>query len=73
MIVHLPTITFDIVVFRTPPRDFEFLARHDYVGGVGASGPFLAVGAVAECGDHGGAAVGVVDGAAEAGSCCHSF
>ena len=71
MVIHLPRIPLDGVVLGTPLDDVEFLARHDHVGGVGAAGPFLAVGAVAEGGGLGGAGVLVRDGGAEAGSFDH--
>ena len=62
MIIHLPRIALDVEVLGTPLDDAEFPARHDHVGGVGAAGPFLAVGAVAEgCGLRG-AVVFVLDG-----------
>ncbi len=73
MIVHFPTIALDVVMFRTALRHLELLPGHDDVGGVGAPRPFLTVGAVAECGGHGGAGVAVFDGAAEAGSFCRHF
>lgn len=47
MIVHLSAITLDVIMFGTALADFKVLARDDDVGGVGATGPFLAVGAVA--------------------------
>ena len=47
MIVHLPAITFDVVIFWFALRDLEGFARDDYVGGARAAGPFLAVEAVA--------------------------
>lgn len=47
MIIHLPAIAFDIVILRFPFCDFEVFPGDDYVGRAGASGPFLAVEAVA--------------------------
>ena len=71
MIVHLPAIALDAIILRAPLRDFEVGARDHDVGRVGAAAPFLAVGAVAERRDLRGAGVGIGDGAAEAGACCH--
>lgn len=62
MIVHLSRIAFDAVVFRTAFDDFERVPGDDDVGGVGAAGPFLAVGAVAEGRDHGLTGIFILDG-----------
>ena len=53
VIVHLARIALDVVVFGRAFEDFEIVAGDHYVGGVGATGPFLAVGAVAEGCQHG--------------------
>ena len=71
VIVHLARIAFDIVILRRSLDDFEILARNHDIGGVGAAGPFLAVGAVAEGGDHGFAGVFVLDGGAQTGAFGH--
>ena len=68
MIVHLAGVAFDVVMFRRSLDDLEILTRDHDVGGVGAAGPFLAVGAVAEGGDRGFAGEFVLDGGAEAGA-----
>ena len=47
MVIHFPAVAFDVVVFWRAFGDAEVFARDDYVRGVGAAGPFLAVGAVA--------------------------
>ena len=47
MVVHFPAVAFDVVVFWRAFGDAEVFARDDYVRGVSAAGPFLAVGAVA--------------------------
>lgn len=71
VVVHLARIALDAVVFRSAFGDAEVFARDHHVGGVGAAGPFLAVGAVAEGRDHGLAGVFVRDGGAHAGAFCH--
>ena len=71
VIVHLARVAFDVVMLRRSLDDFEILARDHDVGGVGATRPFLAVGAVAEGGDHGFAGVLVLDGGAHAGAFRH--
>ena len=71
MVVHLARFAFDVVILGRSLDDFEILARDHDVGGVGAAGPFLAVGAVAEGGDHGFAGVFVFDGGAQAGAFRH--
>ena len=71
MIVHLARIAFDIIILRRSLDDFEILARDHDIGGVGAAGPFLAVGAVAEGRDHGFTGVFVLDGRAQAGAFSH--
>jgi hypothetical protein len=48
MFVDFSRSTGGIVIFGFALGDIEALTRNDYVGGVGCSGPFLAVGAVAE-------------------------
>lgn len=73
MLIHLPRIPLDLETLRTPLDDFKRLPRHDDVGRVGAAGPFLTVGAVAEGRDGGVARVGVFDCGAEAGAFCHFF
>ena len=71
MIVHLARIAFDIVMLRRSLDDFEILARDHDVGGIGPAGPLLAVGAVAEGGDHGFDGILVLDGGAQAGTFRH--
>ena len=71
VIVHLARIAFDIVMLRRSLDDFEILARDHDVGGIGPAGPFLAVGAVAEGGDHGFDGILVLDGGAQAGTFRH--
>ena len=71
VIVHLARIAFDIVILRRSLDDFEILARDHDIGGVGAAGPFLAIGAMAEGGDHGLTRVFVLDGGAQAGAFGH--
>ncbi len=71
MVVHLAAVAFDVVILRAALCDFEIFARDDEVGGVGAPGPFLAVGAVAEGSDHGLAGIFVGDFAAHAGAFSH--
>ncbi len=71
MIVHLSGVAFDVVVFGSAFDDFEVFARDHDVGGVGAAGPFLAVGAVAQGRDHGVAGVFVFDGGTHAGAFGH--
>lgn len=71
MVVHLARVALDAVVFGTALGHVEVLARDDDVGGEGAAGPLLAVGAVAEGRDHGLAAVFVRDGGAHAGAFGH--
>lgn len=73
MIILLPGVPLHDVILRLALADFEVRARDDDVGGVGAAAPFLAVEAVAQGCYLGGAGVGVVDCAAEAGAgwhCC---
>lgn len=48
MLVDLSAVAFDVPGLGGAGCDLEFVAGHDGVGGVGCSGPFLAVGAVAE-------------------------
>ena len=62
VVVHFARIAFDVVVLGGAFGDFENLARDHDVGSVSATGPFLAVGAVAEAGDHGFAGVFVLHG-----------
>lgn len=51
MLVDLAAVTLDVPGLGGAVGDFEVCAGDDGVGGVGCSGPFLAVGAVAEgCG-----------------------
>ena len=71
MVIDLAGIAFDLVAFGAAFDDFEVFARDDDVGGVGATGPFLAVGAVAEGCHHGFAGVFVLNGGAHAGAFCH--
>lgn len=71
MVVDLARVAFDLVALGRAFDDFEVLARDHDVGGVGAAGPFLAVGAVAEGRDHGFAGVFVLDCGAHAGAFCH--
>lgn len=71
VIVHLARIAFDVVILRRSLDDLEVLARDHDVGGVGAAGPFLAVGAVAEGGDHGFAGEFVLNGGAQTGTFRH--
>ena len=71
MIVHLARIAFDVVMFRRSLDDLEIRTRDHDVGGVGAAGPFLAVGAVAEGSDHRFAGEFVLDGGAQAGTFRH--
>lgn len=71
MVVHLAGIAFDVVMFRGSFDDVEVFAWDDDVGGVGATGPFLAIGAVAEGCGHGFAGILVLDGRAHAGAFCH--
>ena len=71
MVVHLAGIAFDVVVLGTAFDDLELFAGDDDVGGVGAAGPLLAVGAVAEGRGHGFAAEFVLDGGAHAGTFDH--
>lgn len=60
--VDLARVALGVVGFGGALGHFEGLARHDYVGGVGCAGPFLAVGAVAEGGGFGLAYGGLVQG-----------
>ena len=71
MVVHLAGIAFDVVVLGAAFGEMEDLARDHDVGGVGAPGPFLAVGAVAEGGGHGFAGEFILDGGAHAGAFGH--
>ena len=71
MVVHLAGVALDVVVLGAALDDLELLAGDDDVGGVGAAGPLLAVGAVAEGRGHGVAAEFVLDGRAHAGSFDH--
>ena len=71
MVVHFAGVAFDVVVFGAAFDDFETCAWDDDVGGVGAAGPFLAVGAVAEGRHHGFARVFVLDGGAHTGAFSH--
>lgn len=49
MLVDLARVSLDVPCLRRALGDLELVARDDGVGGVWASSPFLAVGAVAEC------------------------
>ena len=71
VIVHLAGIAFDVIMLRGALGDLEDFAWDDNVGGVGAAGRFLAVGAVAEGGDSGLARVFVLNGGAHAGTFGH--
>ena len=71
VVVHLAGIAFDVVMLRGTFGDFEGLGGDDKVGGVGAAGPLLAVGAVAEGCDAGLAGVFILDGGAHAGTFGH--
>ena len=71
VIVHLARIAFHVVILGRSLDDFEILAGDHDIGGVSAAGPFLAVGAVAESGDHGFTGVFVLDGGAQAGAFGH--
>lgn len=71
MIVHLAGIAFDVIMFGTAFDDLETFARDYDIGGVGATGPFLAIGAVTQGCHHGFAGVFVLDGGAHAGTLCH--
>ena len=71
MVVHLARVAFDVVVFRASFDDFEILAGHDHVRGVGAAGPFLAVRAVAQGCYHRLAGVFIADSAAHAAAFGH--
>ena len=54
MIIHLPTIAFDVIILRFPFCDLKGFPGNDDVGGTGPAGPFLAVGAVASVSGVGG-------------------
>lgn len=71
IILHLPRIPLELVILRTPLEDLEGVAWDDDVGRVGATGPFLAVGAVAEGRDCGLGCEFVFDGRTHAGAFCH--
>ncbi len=71
MVIHLARITLDVVMLGRSFDDFEIFARDHDIGGVCATGPFLAVGAVAEGCDHGFASVFILDGRAHAGAFGH--
>lgn len=71
MIVHVARITFDFAVLRTAFDDLEIFAQDTDVGAVSATGPFLAVGAVAQGREHGLAGILVLDGGTQAGTFCH--
>ena len=71
MVIHLAGIALDVIMLRGALGDLEGVAGDDNVGGVGAAGPFLAVGAVAEGRDGGLARVFILDGGAHAGAFGH--
>lgn len=71
VVVHLARIALDVVVLRAAFGDVEGFARDHDVGGVGATGPLLAVGAVAEGGGHGFAGELILDSRAHAGAFGH--
>ena len=48
MVVHFAGIGLDVVVFGATFDNLEIFARNNHVGSVGATGPFLTVGAMAE-------------------------
>ena len=57
MIIHLATVSFDVIILRFPFCDLEVFSRYDDVGGAGAAGPFLTVEAVAAAEGGGGGLV----------------
>ena len=71
MVVHLAGVALDGEVLGGALEQAEGLGRDHDVGGVGAAGPFLAVGAVAEGRGGGFARELVLDGRAHAGAFGH--
>ena len=71
MVIHLAGVAFDVIMLGRSLGDFEVCAWDHNVGGIGATRPFLTVGAVAQGCEFGLSGEFILDSGTHAGAFGH--